>query len=137
MTRKYYPYTQWEEYYAGMWRDVTSKEKKELLEKAIAFTGNHKLYGSFMQRVINEWPCSCEHNLTDMSQNRQAWIGHAATAMALECPEDVTRLAWGFLSQEQRDLANDQATAAIQEWERKNAEENKTIRHQLAIKGIL
>lgn len=94
-------------------------EKDGQLEAAIAFTGNAVLYGKAMMRVINEWPVSCEHNLTDLNQNRRAWIGHAAACLEIGCPEHVTRKAWGYLTQLQRDEANEQATQAILAWERR------------------
>lgn len=117
LNRIYHPYTAWEDYQAGMWRTVASKQRLRFLRKAIEFTGNAKLYGSFMRRVIVEWPVACEHHLTDTAQNRKAWIGHAATCLALNCPEDITRSAWGFLTQQQQDDANAEAQAAIEAWE--------------------
>lgn len=113
--RVYHPFWKWEEVDHGMWS--TCKNKKEMLEKAVEFTGNHALYGSFMQRVIKEWPISCENALTDESTNKKAWIGHAACAMAINCPEDITRKAWGYLTDEQRLLANKEADKAIKSWE--------------------
>jgi hypothetical protein len=83
----------------------------------VIFTGNHRLYGRYMMRVVSEWPNSCLNALTDGNLNRKAWIGHAACAFALRCPEDITRQAWGLLSNEQRVLANRQAERAIQSWE--------------------
>jgi hypothetical protein len=56
--------------------------------------------------------------LTDISQNRRAWIGHAACCMAIKCPEYITRSAWGYLTKEQQDLANAEADRAIAWWER-------------------
>ena len=47
--------------------------------------------------------------------------GHAAVAMAIQCPEDIVRLAWGYLTGEQQDLANAAAQRAIEFWESKNA----------------
>jgi hypothetical protein len=70
-----------------------------------------------MRRVTEEWRNSCVNALTDYSLNRRAWIGHAACALALRCPEDITRHAWSFLSNEQQILANKQANRAIQSWE--------------------
>ena len=84
---------------------------------AIEFTGDAELYGSYMLRVTQEWPNSCEHNLTDRSQNRRAWIGHAAVALAIQCPEDIVRSAWSRLSEKQQIDANAQADAAIRSWE--------------------
>jgi hypothetical protein len=102
-----------------MWGSVSNR--KEWLKKAIEFTGNHELYGSWMIKVSQEWKYSCEHNLTDKSSNRRAWIGHAAVAFAMQCPEDITRQAWAFLTEEQQTLANLEADKAINLWERANA----------------
>jgi hypothetical protein len=113
--RIYHPYWDWEEIDSNMWGTVESRDK--FLKKAIEFTGDHKIYGRFMMRVAREWPKSCENSLTDYSINRKAWIGHAACAMALGCPEDITRQAWAELTDEQRILANREAEAAIQYWE--------------------
>ena len=98
-----------------MWGTVSDRQNMQ--EMAVTFTGDHILYGSFMFRVINEWAYSCENALTDMNINRKAWIGHAACAMAINCPEDITRAAWGLLDDGQRIRANRQAASAIREWE--------------------
>lgn len=92
-----------------------------LFEKAVHFTGNHIEYGKAMIRVINEWPISCEQNLTNLSQNRKAWIGHAACALEHGIPESVVRSAWGCLTKRQQDLANDAAQRAIEAWEENHA----------------
>lgn len=124
----WHPYWDWEDYGAGMWRSVGSaRERSWHLARAIEFTGNAKLYGSFMMRVIREWPIACEHHLTDGSINRRAWIGHAATCLAIQCPEDITRSAWGHLNQKQQDDANAEADDAIRTWESTYIE-GKTVR---------
>jgi len=110
----------WEEVDKNMWGTVGNRQK--YLKWAIEFTGDHKKYGRFMMRVVDEWKYSCEHNLSNLTQNRQAWIGHAACAMANECPEDIVRQAWGHLTKEQQIKANAQADSAIDHWEQKNAE---------------
>jgi hypothetical protein len=114
-----------------MWRRVS--EEQSYLERAIAFTGDAKLYGSYMQRVIAEWPLSCEQNLTDPSINRKAWIGHAAACLAIESPEYITRMAWAYLSNEQQRDANKQADDAICLWEAIHA---NNLRVQLCLKLI-
>lgn len=115
MKRVWVPIDRWEELHFNMWGDV--KDRRRCLERAVIFTGNHRLYGRYMMRVVVEWPNSCLNAMTDGNLNRKAWIGHAACALALRCPEDVTRQAWGLLSNEQRVLANRQAERAIQSWE--------------------
>ena len=73
-----------------------------------------------MRKVADEWKHSCEHNLTK-SGDKRPWIGHAAVALVLKCPEDIVREAWGHLTTEQQDLANKQASEAIEYWRSKNA----------------
>lgn len=118
MKQVYHNYYPWEDYIAGMWRRIPESEGKKFLEEAIRFTGNAEEYGSWMMRVAMEWPIACEHNLTDTSQNRRAWIGHAACCMAIGCPEYITRSAWGYLTKKQQDEANAMADNAISWWER-------------------
>ena len=127
-SRIYRPFSEWEEIECNMWGTVT--DKKRYLQWAINFTGDHVKYGSFMQRVIIEWPVSCENALTDYSLNRKAWIGHAACAIAFGCPEDIVRLAWGKLTDEQQFLANKEADRAIQAWEY-NYAESRGIRQDM------
>jgi len=115
--RIYHPYTLWEDFHAGMWRKASAEEEAGLLEAAVKFTGDAKLYGSFMVLVSDQWHYACEHNLTDVAMNRRAWIGHAAACMAIGAPEYITRRAWWMLTQEQRDLADSEADNAIRYWE--------------------
>ena len=131
MTRIWHHYLKWEEVEAGMWRNCAKGEHDSFLQKAIEFTGNAELYGKWMLEVLNQWPISCEHNLTEVTQNRQAWIGHAAACIAINCPEYVVREAWGQLSQEQQDKANRKADLAIREFERRHEEKDCGVCSQM------
>jgi hypothetical protein len=111
----WHPFWEWEEVRHNMWGKVT--DRKEWLQKAIDFTGDHELYGHWMMQVIHAWPRSCEHHLTKLNTNRKPWIGRAAVAMAIQCPEDIVREAWGCLTEEQQRLANLAAERAIEYWE--------------------
>ena len=115
LTRVWHPYNKWEEIEFNMWGGV--KDEKQWIDKAIEFTGGHARYGSFMVRVTQEWPISCENALTDGFINKKAWVGHAASALAMNCPEYITRRAWKYLTDEQQFLANKQAERAIQTWQ--------------------
>lgn len=120
MKRIYHPYWLWEDYKNGMWRKETKENENTLLYKAIDFTGNDIEYGDYMLKVLNEWPYVCEHNLSNISINRQAWIGHAACCLAINCPEYITRKAWGYLTEKQQYNANKKADYAIMIWEEKH-----------------
>jgi hypothetical protein len=117
MRKIWHHYTKWEEYYYGMWNKVSRDEEDKLLPIAIEFTGDADRYGRAMMRVLDEWPISCEQNLSDSQINRRAWIGHAACCIAINCPEYVVRKAWWHLSEDQQREANAKADEAIRKWE--------------------
>jgi hypothetical protein len=127
LKRVYRPYDQWEEVTFNMWGEVPNRKLSTV--QAVEFTGKPALYGTFMRRVTREWPVSCENALTDYFINRRAWLGHAAVALALRIPEDITRAAWKFLNHEQQLLANKEADAAIQAWEHAYIQDKKLYKH--------
>jgi hypothetical protein len=114
----WHPWWLLEEIPANMWGNVSNR--KTWLDIAILFTGNHDLYGEWMLKVVDQWKYSCEHNLTK-SGDKRPWIGHAAVALAIGCPEDIVRAAWSHLTPEQQTLANNKASEAIEYWRSKNA----------------
>ena len=95
MKRLWRPYWEWECYKHGMWSRVPRDQERELVLKAIDFTGDAELYGSWMVKAVHEFTVSCSHHLTDQSLNKRAYIGHAACALALGLPEYIVRKAWG------------------------------------------
>ena len=114
----WHPWWLLEEVSHNMWGDVS--HRKTWLQIAIAFTGNADLYGEWMMKVVDLWPRSCEHALTKAGDKR-AWIGHAAVALAIGCPEDIVREAWAHLTEDQQTKANAKATQAIEYWRSKHA----------------
>lgn len=119
-----------------MWRRVEVSDYSLLISCAIEFTGDHEKYGRAMIEVTEKWHRSCEHNLTDIGQNRRAWIGHAACQLAINCPEYIVREAWGMLIQEQRDAANAVADIAIEKWVHQHEKENSGMGAQMELAGI-
>lgn len=118
MKRIYHSYEKWEETKAGMWRKPCGEERKQFIENCSVFMSNTAAFRAAMFRAIQEWPLSCENNLTAKNVNRQAWLGHAACCIAIGCPEEPTRAAWWTLTQRQRELADEAAAEAIAAWEK-------------------
>jgi hypothetical protein len=112
----YHRVQEWEEVTHNMWGKVT--DRNAYIQRAIQFTGNHIEYGRYMLRVCEEWPISTDNAFTDPYLNHRAWVGHAACALAFNCPEDIVRQAWRFLTDEQKLLANKEASRAIADWRR-------------------
>ena len=99
-----------------MWRRLPKSAEQAAFALAVEFTGNADLYGHWMRRAVAEFHYACEHNLTDQSLNKQAWVGHAACCLAHRLPEYIVRKAWAVLTDEQREAANRQADAAVALW---------------------
>lgn len=111
--RIWHPYWTWEELKYNMWGKVDNKD--EMLNKAYSFMKQSDLWGKYMLKVVKKWKYSCEYSLT-ANINKQAWIGAAAVALKLKCPEDITREVWSKLSDKERENANKEADKAIKYW---------------------
>ena len=131
MKQVWHRYETWEDFKFGMWRKITPEQERDALVAAVDFTGNHAEYGRAMIRVVNEWPISSEHNLTDKHQNQKAWVGHAAACLEKGIPEYITRRAWGMLSNIQQIKANEMAEMAIKHWSRIRLKKNYETRQML------
>jgi hypothetical protein len=109
------PYTEWEDWQSGMYRDVPRDGEAELLDAAIGLLSDAHRLAAAMRDVTTEWKHASEANLHEPPNNR-AWLGQAACAYAVQAPEHVTRAAWGRLTDAQRAEANRVADRAIDEW---------------------
>lgn len=140
MNRVYVPYWEWEDWLNGMWRKLTKEKEIEYLRKCINFTGNHILYGKAMRKVVIDWPNTMLNNITNTSMNKRAFLGHCACCYEFNCPEYITRLAWKYLTEEQRINADNEAQETIDWWieNRMNYEkENKGIRKDMGRQMLL
>jgi hypothetical protein len=114
--RVFHHWERCEEYTSQMWKGVAPSERDAYVSKSAALMIDHAAFEAAMLRAVNEWPNSCEAALTASTMNHQAWMGHAGCAINHDAPEDLTRLAWRSLTQEQQDLANAAADRAIEAW---------------------
>lgn len=67
----------------------------------------------YMMRVVEEWKYSCEHNLTNESMNKIAYIGQAACCIYGGVPSTVTMEIWSTLPQNVRDRSDEIAKETI------------------------
>lgn len=118
--RIFHHFEKCEEYKTNMWRMVPINKREELQEYSRNLMIEHDVFEEVCKKVVDEWVFSCEANLTASSINHQAWIGHAACALNHNAPEDITRLAWRTLTEDQQCLANLAADRAIEYWKEKH-----------------
>ena len=124
MHQIYHRYEKWEDFRFGMWRDLGKGERAVLVERCLNFIRETDLFRAAMNRVIKEWPICSEHNLSNVKSNRRSWIGQAACSIELNCPEDITREAWGLLDPKLQIKANKSADKIIRKWELLNETKN-------------
>jgi len=121
INRIYHPYNKWEDYKAGFYDNISGKNKQQMINKVIEFFSNQELTERFMCKVVNEWVFSCEHNLSNYSMNRIAYLGQSAVCLFSGVPSTITMEAWNLVDQENRDKADLIAKKIIEEWEVKYA----------------
>lgn len=109
------PYTDWEDWRAGMYRDVPREEEQRLAAAAASLLADPHRLASAMREVTTEWKHASEANLHEPPNNR-AWLGQAACAFAENVPEHLTRAAWGMITDAERLQANRIADRVIDEW---------------------
>ena len=120
MRQKYYHYKMWEDWKNGMYRNVGREEKIPLIKAARELLSDPIRLFKVMSNVVRDWKISAEVNLTNLGENRRAWLGQAACCYACNVPEDLTRAAWNMLDLDIRIRANEVATRVIKNWEGEN-----------------
>lgn len=117
MKQQYIPYWEWEDWRNGMW--LRGDESR--LQEATDFTGDHVRYGNAMKEVIEAWPRTMLNSLTNPSINKRAFLGHCAVSYLTGITEDIVRMAWKRLTDEQRTAADKVAQETIDEWRLRHA----------------
>lgn len=120
MKRIYHPYWLWEDYKAGFYDNVSGDQKQKLLLKVVEMFNSKTLTKENMLKVINLWVYSCEHNLTNESLNKIAYIGQGACCLYAGVPSTITMEAWSLLTDDVKERSNKIALEVINQWESNN-----------------
>lgn len=118
--RIYHPYTLWEDYKAGFYDNVSGETKKQMIDTVVDFFCNPILTRNFMMKVVKEWKYSCEHNLTNESMNKVAYIGQSACCIYAGIPSTITMEAWSKVPKENQLQADEIALDVIEYWKKQN-----------------
>lgn len=110
----------WECYPAGFYENKVDGLTKEECEEAYReFLSDVPRFKNALERVITEWPRSCEHYLTNENMNRIAWLGQASLCIAHRIPS-IFRGGFMLLTDEQKRLADEAALDYLNRWLIKN-----------------
>jgi len=116
LNRIYHHYEMWEDWKFGFYNNASGGEKEKYKQLALNMFNSKDLTRDNMTRVINEWVCSCEHNLTNNGLNKIAYIGQAACCIYGGVPSTITMECWSLLSKDVQDRSNLIAQEVLNEW---------------------
>jgi len=119
----YHHYTKWEDYKNGFYgkRDTNTDKVFDI------FNDEYKTK-MYMNKVITDWTISCEHNLSNYSMNRVAYLGQAACCLYAGISNLTTMYAWKFLDYEIQERSDKIAIKIILLWE-----QNQILKNTLLI----
>jgi hypothetical protein len=136
MKRIYHQYKNWECYKYGMFKstnNMSAPEWHELEDLAIKLLTNEVEFLNAGMRLIKEWKVSCEENLTNINQNRIAYIGQACCCLIHGVPEAITKQAWKQIPIEKQVKANKVAEKIIKIYESQNREIHSGMGNQMLL----
>jgi len=120
MDRIYHRYENWECFKNGFFKNVSGAEKTNHVEKVKELFHDSKNTEVFMNKVLIEWPFSTEHNLSNNSLNRIAWLGQAACCLYAGIPYRITMETWRYVDEKKQVKACEIAEKIIAKYESKN-----------------
>jgi hypothetical protein len=117
MQRIYHRWEEWEDYPAGFFNEQPPKGMtiEDCQNKYAEFLKDRKLFKKSALRVIEEWPNSTEHNLSNPNMNRIAWIGQTSVCIHYGIPSKY-RGGYHLLSDREQLLADSIALEVINYW---------------------
>jgi len=132
-TRIFHTYDKWEcfkhGFFANKAQNLTDEECENIYVNVLT---NEDLFRVALEKVISEWKHSCEHNLTNRSMNRIAWLGQASVCISHGIPSRYS-YSWEKLTEEQKEKANKIAYEYLEKWLRDNGLNEVDINEALII----
>lgn len=116
----FHPFTKWEDNQFGMYKTTCFMDQHQMMSECYQLLSCPEWLWETMGFVTHHWRYSCEHFLSNLNRNRQAWLGQAACCFMHGAPEYITKMAWGMLTTEQQIAANKVADEIILDWEEKH-----------------
>lgn len=130
--RIFHTYDKWECHKAGFYASsVDGKTAEECQIDYRDFLANTERFSKALQKVITEWPHSCEHYLTNTAMNRIAWLGQASMCYETGIPSKFCS-GFNLLTEGQQGEANDLALDALNDWLIQNGKEPVDIDEALS-----
>ncbi len=115
MNRVFHPWDKWEDYRHGFYGGL-EYPKDNTLELYASLLKDLPKFESALKTIISEWKYSCEHNLTNESMNRIAYLGQASCALVYNVPHNVSMGGYNLLTPEEQAAADAMAKKYLDLW---------------------
>lgn len=117
LERIYHTWEKWESFRSGFFDNnppegISKSDAEQLYYKLLS---DPVAFADALANILVEWPYSCEHNLTNKTLNRIAWMGQAALAYVYKIPAHF-RGGYNLLTKEQQQAADAVALKYINIW---------------------
>lgn len=114
--RVFHTFDKWECVKAGFYATSKDGMSKEQCEAAyVDLLTDPMLFASVARKMIEAWPMSCEHYLTNTAMNRIAWIGQASVCFYSGVPSKFSG-GWSQLTKKEQHQANQIAMNVLNGW---------------------
>ena len=114
MKRIFHPWSSWENYHAGFYA-IGKLSDERIREDYANFLRDIPRFSAALERVLREWPKSCEQFLSNEHLNRIAWLGQAAMCIDTGIPA-CFRGGFRLLTDAEQAEANAVALACLNRW---------------------
>jgi hypothetical protein len=132
-TRIYHTYDKWEAVDYGFYNQThKTMTKLQCEHKYKELLSDPQAFAEVLDKIMAEWKYSCEHNLTNKSMNRIAWLGQAAVAYKYNVPSRYSS-GWQLLTEKEQDAANAVALEYLNRWLEKNGLEAVSMEEAMQI----
>lgn len=115
MNRIYHNHNLWEDWKQGLY-DSHCDNEEIIINNCVFLLSTQTVFDHYARKVIEKWPYSCEHNLTDNQRNKNAYLGQITCCYYCGAPEYITKIAWNRISKKIQDSANRTAEKIIKEF---------------------
>ena len=116
MNRIYHPWDKWEDYRHNFYGGVSDYQKDNTLELYASLLRDLPKFEDALRHIIYEWKYSCEHNLSNESMNRVAYLGQASCALTYKVPHNVSMGGYNLLTQDEQQAADAMAQKYLNVW---------------------
>jgi len=117
VNRIYHSWDKWECYRFGFWNTTCpdGMKSKEGIQIYKDFLSDLSQFEEGLKGILAEWKFSCEHNLTNESMNRIAWLGQASVSYSHGIPSHC-RSGFTKMNSDEQVAANNLALKYLNIW---------------------